>query len=69
MQLVIFKKDYKNYKAGEIVAVENNIAHGLIEKGIAVLYTKGLFRASRDKMMRAERVSPKRKRRSRYKIK
>lgn len=30
-------KDYKSYKAGEIVEVTPNVAHGLIERGVGLL--------------------------------
>lgn len=47
MQKIKYLKDYKGHKKGDIEIVENNIAHGLIENGIAKLYT-----AFYDKMMR-----------------
>jgi len=73
MQKIIYIKNYKSHKAGDIEVVENNIAHGLIELGVAKLWTgekpkKKIFVAPEDKMMRAETKKIK-KTKGRYKIK
>lgn len=36
-QRIKFIQDYENNKAGDITVVDNNIAHGLIEAGVAVI--------------------------------
>ena len=48
------------YSKGEIVEVSNNIAHGLIEQSIAVLFVEimkpkvKIMKPQKDKMMKAE---------------
>lgn len=44
----------KGNRSGQIDFVSNNIAHGLIERGEAVLMTVRMVDAMQDKMMRAE---------------
>lgn len=55
MKKLYLLKDYEGKSKGERVEVENNVAHGLIEKGVAQL--KALERPKRDKMIK----KPKRK--------
>lgn len=46
-------KDYLNKQVGQVIAVNRNIAHGLIESGVAVLGTHGYA----NRMMSAETKS------------
>jgi len=54
MQKIQYIRNYNDKNAGDIEIVGNNIAHGLIEKGIAILYRNKMFRSPMDKMMRSE---------------
>ena len=54
MQKIQYIKDYKENKAGDVQKLQNNIAHGLVERGIAILYRGRMFKSPVDKMMRAE---------------
>ena len=66
MQRVIYIKDFKGKKRGNIDTVSNNVAHGLFELGVAEKYSrqaekllrrvikKEMRRPPKDKMMRAE---------------
>ena len=38
MKTIIFIKDYKDRKKGEIETMGNNVAHGLLELGVAQIY-------------------------------
>ena len=49
MQKIIFIKDYKGFKIGDITLVGNNETHFLIDNEIAELYDY------QDKMMRSKR--------------
>ena len=40
MYKIIYIEDYKGKKMGDTAIVENNIAHGLIDSGVAKLYTR-----------------------------
>ena len=56
MQKIQIVKDYSTtrgefYKRGETIEVSNNIAFGLIDKGVAKI-----FKASKNKMMTAEKT-------------
>lgn len=53
MQKIIFVRNYKGYKLGDIAMIENNEAHSLIEGGIAELHKIKLV--YEDKMMRPRR--------------
>jgi hypothetical protein len=58
MQIVIYLKSYGQKEKGEKEIVENNVAFGLIEKGIAVLakhFQKEIAQAPVDKMVRRGR--------------
>ena len=56
--------DGKVYSKGETIIVSNNVAHGLIEQGIAVLFSsyqaiekenqEKIMKPPKDKMMRTE---------------
>ena len=74
MQKIKYIKSYNGKRAGDIDVVGNNIAHGLIESNVAILYVNRMFKAPADKMMRTEAVETvelpkKRTRRKRYRIK
>lgn len=46
-------KDYAEEKRGRIIEVTKNVAHGLIEQGIAkIVEVKSFVKKRRDKMMR-----------------
>ena len=64
MQKITFIKNYNNYRIGDTTTVSNNVAHGLIEKEIAILGSRGfgIFRAPVDKMMRTEKRSERKRR-------
>jgi len=49
MQKIKYIKDYQDKKYGQIETVENNHAHTLIDKGVAVLVK--FFREYDNKMM------------------
>ena len=67
MQRIIYIKNYENKKIGDLDFLSNNIAHGLIENGIAELYSESnSVLGYEDKMMRPEIPS---KTRNRYRIK
>jgi len=73
MQKIQYLRNYKNKKAGEIDFVSNNVAHGLVEEGVAVLYINRMFISPEDKMMRtetrAERKTRQRAEKQEYKTK
>jgi len=71
MQKIKYIKNYLGKKIGEIEVVSNNIAHGLIERGVAVLYSaKKIITGYADKMMRPETSTTKKgKKRKGYKVK
>lgn len=55
MQRIIYIQNFNNKKIGEIDLVSNNIAHGLIENGIAEMYSVvNSVLGYEDKMMRPE---------------
>lgn len=62
MQRIIYIKNHKGHKIGDVEIVSNNIAHGLIDSNIAQIYhsrivdimKKVLMRPPADKMMRPE---------------
>jgi len=60
MQKIIYIKNYNGYTVGDIDTIDNNIAHGLIDRGIIKLYSKSIVRllqkAPKDKMMRIDRT-------------
>lgn len=52
MQRVRFLKSYKQYKQNEVALVDNNVAFGLTDSGIAVLskdMTSGDYKQAGDK--------------------
>lgn len=53
MQKIVFIKEYGMARAGEIFEVENNVAHQLIDKGVACLKSqyKGFDKPQNDKMV------------------
>jgi len=55
MQRIKYIKNYKDKKIGDIEMVGNNTAHGLIDKGIAVLYKVKIMKSPTDKMMRVSK--------------
>ena len=66
MQKIIYIRNHKENKVGDIAVVSVNVAHGLFEEGVAVAYSpeaernsERVRRASRkkDRMMRAKRQS------------
>ena len=59
MKRIKITKEYQEYKKGEIIEVSNNVAFGLIDKGVAKI-----FKSPANKMM-----SPGTRRRYKYKIK
>lgn len=74
MQKIIYIKDYNRHKIGDTEEVLNNIAHGLIERKIAILfsnYTTGMISTPpRDRMMRPETTAERRARqRGKYIVK
>jgi len=67
MQKITFIKNYNGHEAGDTISVRNNIAHGLIDRGIAMLSgykISGFSRPQVDKMMRPDRGIEKKRRRS-----
>jgi len=42
MQKIIFVKDHKGHKKGDIEFVSSNVCHGLLELGVALVYGKGI---------------------------
>jgi len=69
MQKIQYLRDYNHKNAGDIDFVSNNIAHGLVEKSIAILYKDRLFKSPIDKMMRSEIKLVRRSRKTRYRTK
>ena len=74
MELIIYIKNYNGRKIGRMEYVSRNVAHGLVEKGVAETYTleKGkMFKSPRDKMMRPETTAERRarQRKNKYKTK
>lgn len=67
MQKIQYIKNYRDKRAGDIETVGNNIAHGLVETGVAILYRNKIMRSPQDKMMRAAPV--RRMTRRRYRTK
>ena len=63
MQRVKMLKNYGEYKAGEVVTVSCNVAHGLVSKRVAVTYIPETIQdVAEDKMMiPARKVSRSRK--------
>jgi len=61
VQRIIYLKDYKGHKKGEIEIVSNNVAHGLIELGVAKIATKrkSLRKPPMDRMMRPQKEAKK----------
>jgi len=61
MQKIKLLKNYKNFQKGSIIEVDNNVAFGLIDSGIASLVTskkqeylhKAFTKPPKDKMMRS----------------
>ena len=50
-----FLKKYKEYKRGQVIEVTNNVAHGLIEKGLARIFVgyknvNKMFKKSKSKI-------------------
>ena len=62
MQKIKYIVNYQGHKIGDVEIVSNNTAHGLIEKGVAILYhidiggekSKVLEEPPVDKMMKPE---------------
>lgn len=54
-------KTLKLVKTGKLIQVENGLAHGMIERGEAVLVTKELVKPQNDKMMSKDRSKVKTK--------
>jgi len=58
MKKVIFIKNWKDKNVGDIDVFDNNIVHGLIDSGTAVLFNENTYqntnfeKAPADKMMR-----------------
>ena len=58
MKKVIFTKNWKDKIVGDVDVVDNNIAHGLIDSGTAVLFNENTYQNTSfekppaDKMMR-----------------
>jgi hypothetical protein len=52
MQKIKYIKDYQDKKYGQVETVENNHAHTLIDKGVAVLFK--YFKEYDNKMMSPE---------------
>ena len=45
MQKIIYTQDHQGHKKGDIEFVSNNVAHGLLELGVALVYGKGVAKA------------------------
>jgi len=61
MQKIIYTKSYKGKEKGNIVLVSNNVAHGLIELGVAEIYSIYLEKTLvESKKTRAERRAERR---------
>ena len=46
MKKVIFIKNYKDKNVGDIDVFDNNIAHGLIDSGTAVLFNENTYQTT-----------------------
>ena len=44
MQKIIFIQDYKEHNRGDIDSVSSNVAFGLVDKGIAKIYSDSIFK-------------------------
>jgi len=66
MEKIIYTKNYNGHKIGDTKEVLNNIALGLIEKKVAVLFrnykTEMIHKAPRNKMMKPETTAQRRAR-------
>jgi len=66
MQKIIYTKEYNGHKIGDTGEVLNNIALGLIENKVAVLFrnykTEMIHTAPRNKMMKSETTAERRAR-------
>ena len=64
MQKITFIKNHDGHRIGNTISVSNNVAHGLIDRGIAVLSgyrSSAFFGPPEDKMMRPKRKIQKRR--------
>ena len=50
MQTIIYVKNYQKHKIGDIEIVTNNIAHGLIEMGVARIYSREIKKEIKEKI-------------------
>lgn len=66
---VQYIKSHKKNNAGDVETVSNNVAHGLVEKGIAILYRNKLMESPVDKMLRSEEKPKTYNKRRSYKTK
>ena len=68
---IIYIRNYKNKKTGDIDYTSRNVAFGLVEQGIAMRADSGLMESPEDKMMKVETRAERRARRKRdtYKVK
>uniref|UniRef100_A0A6M3MDC6 Uncharacterized protein n=1 Tax=viral metagenome TaxID=1070528 RepID=A0A6M3MDC6_9ZZZZ len=48
MQKIIYIKDYQENRKGIVGEVSNNMAHALVELGVAVIYKKGMEKVLRN---------------------
>lgn len=55
MQKIQYIKNYKDKSIGEIETVENNIAHGLVDNGLARLYQGELLDKAQNTMIKSDR--------------
>ena len=77
MQTIKYITIYQGHRVGETEVVSNNIAHGLIEKGVATLFQinilgkeyKALESPPVDKIMRTEEVKIRKRKTQKYQIK
>ena len=64
MPKITFIKNHDGHVAGDTIFVSNNVAHGLIDRGVAVLSgyrSSAFFGSPEDKMMRPKRKTQKRR--------
>lgn len=71
MVKIVYLRNYKDKKAGDIDYVSNNVAFGLVDQGAAMRQTSSLMSSPADKMMRLETKAERkvRQRRNRYQAK
>ncbi len=71
MQKITFIKNYNNHRIGDTAVVTNNVAHGFIDNGVAVLSKFSetrMMKAPIDRMMRAEARIERKKRREERRV-